>query len=253
MTALVWLTRDLRVHDHPGLRAALERCERVVPVFCFDDRLLRGRHSSGPRTQFMLECLADLDERLGGLLVFRRGRPERELAALAGDAKATEMHFSADSGPFARRRIDRVLRAMREAGVECFAHPGLHAIDDLDGPRTQSRKPYTVFSPFHRAWLREPRREVLGRPRAFGSLPPAVSKGRLPSLADLGLHQEVEDPLPGGETAGRERLARFLRSDVDGYGDDHDALGADRTSRLSPYLHFGCLSPRELEERLPRA
>jgi deoxyribodipyrimidine photo-lyase len=251
-TALVWLTRDLRVHDHPALRAALDRCERVVPVFCFDDRLLQGRHSSGPRTQFMLECLADLDERLGGVLVFRRGRPERELVALAGAAGATEMHFSADTGPFARRRVDRVLRGMREAGVECFAHPGLHAVDDLEGLRTQVGKPYTVFSPFHRSWLGAPRREVLGRPRTLGSLPRAVRKGRLPSLADLGRRQEVEQPLRGGETAGRERLARFLRSDVGRYGDDHDAPGADRTSRLSPYLHFGCLSPRELEERLPR-
>ena len=121
----------------------------------------------------MLECLADLDERLGGLLVFRRGSPERELAALAGEAGATEMHFSADSGPFARRRIDRVLRSVRQAGVEGFAHPGLHAVDDLDGVRTQAGKPYTVFSPFHRTWLGEPRREVLGRPRALGSLPPA--------------------------------------------------------------------------------
>jgi deoxyribodipyrimidine photo-lyase len=251
LTGLVWFTRDLRVRDHPALRAALDRCERVVPVFCFDDRLLRGRHASGPRTQFMLESLADLDERLGGTLVFRHGRPERELPALARDARATELHFSADSGPFARRRIERVTAALRETGVDPFGHPGLHAVDDLDRIRTQQGRPYTVFSPFHRSWLREPRREPIGTPRSFGSLPSAVRKGRLPSLPELGLEQEVEDPLPGGETAGRERLSRFLRSGVRDYEDNHDALGADRTSRLSPYLHFGCLSPREVEERLP--
>ena len=55
MTALVWFRRDLRVHDHPALRAALDAHERVVPVFCLDDRLLHGRHASGPRTQFLLE------------------------------------------------------------------------------------------------------------------------------------------------------------------------------------------------------
>ena len=60
MTALVWLTRDLRLHDHPALRAALDRHERVVPVFCFDDRLLGGRHASGSRTQFLIECLDEL-------------------------------------------------------------------------------------------------------------------------------------------------------------------------------------------------
>ena len=251
MTALLWLTRDLRVHDHPALRAALDRGGRVVPVFCFDERLLRGRHASGPRTQFMLECLADLDERLGGLLVIRHGAPERELPALAREADASELHFSADSGPFARRRIGQVLNAMRGAGVECFGHPGLHAVDDLEALRTQGGKPYTVFSPFHRSWLTAPRREALGRPRSLGSLPAGLRKGRLPTLAELGLEQEVADPLPGGESAARERLSRFLRAGVREYADDHDALGRDRTSRLSAYLHFGCLSPREIEQRLP--
>ena len=65
MTALVWFTRDLRLHDHPALRAALDRHERVVPVFCLDDRLLDGRHASGPRTQFLLECLDELGRRAG--------------------------------------------------------------------------------------------------------------------------------------------------------------------------------------------
>jgi deoxyribodipyrimidine photo-lyase len=252
MTAMLWFTRDLRVHDHPALRAALDGSDGVLPVFCFDDRLLAGRHASGPRTQFMLECLADLDEHLGGLLVVRWGRPERELPALAREVKADQLHFSADSGPFARRRIERVTRALRDVGVDCFGHPGLHAIDSLDELSTQQGRPYTVFTPFHRAWLDAPRRAVLGRPRTLGSLPSGVRKGRLPSLAELGLEHEVEDPLPGGERAGRERLARFLREGVRRYGDNHDALGRDGTSRLSPYLHFGCLSPREIEERLPR-
>jgi hypothetical protein len=47
VTSLFWFTRNLRIHDHPALRAALDRSERVVPVFCLDDRLLRGRHASG--------------------------------------------------------------------------------------------------------------------------------------------------------------------------------------------------------------
>jgi deoxyribodipyrimidine photo-lyase len=252
MTALVWFTRDLRVHDHPALRIALDRADRVICVFCLDDRLLTGRNASGPRTQFMLECLADLDERLDRTLVLRRGWPERELPTLARAVNATEMHFSGDSGPFARRRIERVTRALCDAGVESFPHTGLHAVDDLDEIRTRQGRPYTVFSPFHRAWLDAPRRGVLGRPRAFTPLPSGVRKGRLPSLADLGLEQEVEDPLVGGEGPARRRLSRFLNSDVGDYSDNHDALGRDRTSRLSPYLHFGCLSPREIEERLPR-
>ena len=59
-TTLLWLRRDLRLHDHPALHAAARGGAIVVPVFCFDDRLLRGRHASGARTQFLLDCLADL-------------------------------------------------------------------------------------------------------------------------------------------------------------------------------------------------
>ena len=84
-TAIVWFRRDLRVHDHPALRAALDRDERVVPVFCFDDRLLHGRHASGSRTQFLIECLGELDaslRRRGSGLVVRHGPPERELTQL---------------------------------------------------------------------------------------------------------------------------------------------------------------------------
>ena len=251
MPAVLWLTRDLRLHDHPALRAALDADDVVVPVFCFDDRLLKGRHASGPRTQFMLESLEDLKERLDGNLVIRHGDPEHELVALAGEVGAGEVHFTADSGPFARRRMERVWRALQKEGVEPHAHPGLHAVDDLTKLRTKNGKPYTVFSPFHRNWLQTPRRELIGRPRKLPKLPSGLAKGSIPALADLGLEQEVSDPLPGGESAARERLAEFLKSDVNSYTDNHDALGRDRTSRLSPYLHFGCLSPREIEERLP--
>jgi deoxyribodipyrimidine photo-lyase len=249
--ALLWLTRDLRVHDHPALRAALDAHDSVVPVFCFDDRLLNGRHASGPRTQFLIESLEDLSESLEGNLVIRRGAPERELVALAAAVGADEAHFTADSGPFARRRLERVRRALQRADVQPHAHPGLHAVDDLTALRTNNGKPYTVFSPFHRSWLEVPRRELLGRPRKLPSLPSGLAKGRIPSLSDLGLGQEVSDPPPGGETAARKRLAAFLRDGVGAYTDNHDALGRDKTSRLSPYLHFGCISPREIEERLP--
>jgi deoxyribodipyrimidine photo-lyase len=250
VTALVWFTRDLRVHDHPALRAALDRHERVVPLFCFDDRLLGGRHASGPRTQFLLECLGELstalDERGGGLVV-RHGPAERELAALAEEVGAEEVHVTADVGPFPRRRLE----ALRKLGVEAVAHPGVAVVDDLGELRTQAGRPYTVFSPFHRRWLEEPRRDVLGAPRKLPPLPAGLAKGRLPSLDSLGLEQEVDEPPPGGESAGRERMSRFLGGDLREYPDNHDALGRDRTSRLSPYLHFGCISARELEERLP--
>ena len=250
---MVWFRRDLRLRDNPALRAALEGHDRIVPAFCFDERLLGGRHASGPRTQFLLECLAELRDGIadrGGRLFVRSGRPERELAKLARDAGCEQVHFAYDVSPFARRRGERVAAALREAGIEPVAHPGLNAVDVRE-IRTQGDKPYTVFSPFHRNWAGIERRETLRAPRRI-PVPSRPAAGRLPKLADLGLRQEVSEPAHGGESEARRRLDAFLRADVRRYDDNHDALGADRTSRLSPYLHFGCLSPRQVEERLPR-
>jgi deoxyribodipyrimidine photo-lyase len=230
--AIVWFRRDLRTHDHPALREALARHGEIVPFFCLDDRLLHGRHASGPRTQFMLECLRDLDASLDGRLVVRRGPPERELARIAREAGAEDVYFSADVSPFARGRGRRV----HATGLRLHARPGLTIAGDLGG--------YSVFSPFHRRWTGEPRREVLAAPRKLRG--PRLGGDGVPSLEELGLRQEVDEPMAGGEAEARRRLTNFLRGPVGAYGEDEQ-----RSSRLSPYLHFGCVSPREVESRLP--
>jgi deoxyribodipyrimidine photo-lyase len=81
-------------------------------------------------------------------------------------------------------------------------------------------------------------------------LPDGLDPGSLPALEALGLAQEVSEPAPGGETAGRALLARFLAGAAADYDHNRDALGGGPTSRLSPYLHFGCVSAREVEARL---
>ena len=254
MTALLWLRRDLRLHDHPALRAALDRHDVVIPVFCFDDALLHGRHASGPRTQFLLECLGELDAALrdrGSRLVYRHGPPPRELATLAREAGADAVHVTADVGPFARRRQRQARQALAADDVELVAHPGLFAVDGLEPIRTHAGEPYTVFTPFHRNWLAQPRRDVLGAPRTLPSISTAVAGGGLPSLADLGLEQECVAPAPGGERAAREALRRFLAGPIADYDAGRDQLAGPAVSRLSPHLHFGTVTPREIEHRLP--
>ena len=227
----------------------------MVPVFCLDERLLRGRHQSASRTQFMLEALADLDGSLrerGSRLVVRVGAPERELPALARELKAGSVHFSFDAGPFARSRDRRVQTVLRRDGVEFCPHPGMFVVDRPAAIRTGADRPYTVFTPYHRSWLQAPRRPVLGAPKSLPAPGGEISDGRIPTLQDLGLSQEVPEPAPGGEHPAREALGRFLSGPAREYDQRNDLPGTHGTSRLSPYLHFGCLSPRETEERLGR-
>jgi deoxyribodipyrimidine photo-lyase len=252
-TCCVWFRRDLRVADHPALCAALGRADRVVGVFCLDDRLLCGANASGPRTQFMLECLADLDRSLrerGSRLVIRRGAPERVLVELAGAVGAGEIHFTGDATPYARARGRRVARACAAAGIRLVAHPGLWTVDDPAGVVTLEGKPYAVFTPFHRRWLAAPRRAVLPAPAGLGGLPD-VDPGRIPTLGELGLASQCSDPAPGGERAAWARFDAFRAGALDRYArGGHDALADDGTSRLSAYLRFGAISPRAVEHEL---
>jgi len=252
VTELVWLRRDLRSHDHPTLNEAAAGAQRLVPVFCFDERLLAGRHASGPRTQFMLESLAELDAWLrsrGSRLVVRHGRPEREIVALARQLGAVRVHFTADVGPFARRRDERLARELRLAGIEPRSHPGTFIADQLGAIRTVEGAPYSVFSSFYRRWRELPRRAVQEPPAELPPLPARLRLGQLPSLTQLGLRERLEQPMPGGERAARARMDRFLAEALPAYGDGRDELAREATSRLSPYLHFGCISPLELELR----
>ncbi len=251
MISLLWLRRDLRVHDQQALLAAAAGAVHLVPVFCFDDRLLHGRHSSGPRTQFLLESLQDLDHSLrerGSQLVIRRGVPELVLVSLAREIGAERVHFSADVGPFARARDERVSLGLRQAGIEVHVHPGLFVADDLGAIRTARGTPYTVFTPFYRTWSAAGRRAVAPAPRSLPPPAPGLDAGTLPALAALKLRQELQDPMPGGERAGRERMRRFMSAAIAGYQTDSHMPGRDGVSRLSPYLHVGCVSARELEQ-----
>ena len=247
-TAIVWFRRDLRVHDHPALHEAAERFERVVCAFVLDDALLEGRYRSPTRVRFMLGCLGELDEELrarGGGLVVLRGRPDRELPALAREVGATAVLWSADVSPYARARDERVRVALREAGAEGRALGGTYVVDDVTAPGTQQ-----VFSPYFRAWQRQPRRDVRSAPpRLKGSDPllPRGLKGSDPLLLRDARGQTlagVPDPVRApGERAARQALDAWFAAPLD---DDRKGL---RSSVLSPYLRWGCLSPRECEAR----
>jgi deoxyribodipyrimidine photo-lyase len=252
--ALVWFRRDLRVHDHPALTTASREYEHVIPVFVFDPALLHGRFESAPRTRFMLESLSALEEELrarGSGLVVRGGEPERILPALAAEAQAEAVLWTSDVSPYARARDRRVTEALQAAGVRPRPHGGNYIVD-VSQLRTKHGTPFSVFSPFHRAWGQVPRRPVHGAPRALPALPHGLDAGRLPGLAELNLRSDagVEGPIaPAGEPAARAAARRWLAGPIEHYADRQDGMARRGTSHLSPYLRWGSLSPLELEQR----
>jgi deoxyribodipyrimidine photo-lyase len=246
-TAIALFTRDLRIHDNPMLAAAAESAQFVAPLFVLDQQIRDSAFWSEPRARFLSESLADLDAGLSGLgarLIVRRGLVVDEVCRLAEEIGADQVHVSADVSAYAQRRQSELSRALAEQRRTLICHrevvtvvaPG-RVLPSGGGDH------FTVFTPYFRRWSQASRRSPAAVPQGL-RLPPSVDPGQLPKPE--GAHP---GGWLGGEVEGRRRAGQWLDAELAGYPDGHDDLAGDRTSRLSPYLHFGCLSPAELAGR----
>ena len=250
-TALLWYRRDLRLHDHPALDAALAAADCVVPVFVLDPALLEGRWPAANRVWFMLGALADLRDGLearGASLAVLRGRPLDVLPGLASAVGARDVFATRDVSPYARARDRGVGTALGAVGAVLHLRGGGLVAEPEEDASAEGR-PLTVFTPYFRRWLRLARRAALPAPCVLPGLP-ADAASRLPGavpLPDPGSAFPTADPalLPQpGEAAARGRLARWATDErLAGYADGRDRLGVEGTSRLSADLRWGLVSP----------
>jgi deoxyribodipyrimidine photo-lyase len=247
--SVVVFTADLRLHDHPPLRAALDCSPQVVPLFVRDPAVDAAGFAAPNRLAFLTDCLRDLDVALrsrGGRLVLRSGDPVEEVCRVAGEADAGDVHLSADVSAYARRREERLRRALAADGRRLHVHDSVTTAVAPGTPAPASSDHFAVFTPYFRRWSQEHPRTPVDAPRVV-RVPDSVGSDELPSPTTV---TGVSPGLArGGESEGRKRFAAWLRTGVDLYGDRHDDLAGDATSRLSPHLHFGTLSPAEVVHR----
>jgi deoxyribodipyrimidine photo-lyase len=247
-TAIMLFTRDLRVHDNPALHAAARSADHVIPVFVLDDAITQLDYNRPNRAQFLADSLSDLDRALkhrGGALITRRGDVAQEVAKLADETGVETLHLSADYSRYALRRESRLRQAL--GNREVHTHHGLVVVPPGD-ITTSSGEPFSVFTPYHRRWAQHTMRTMALTPRRI-SLPARLRHGNVPTKTDICPGATSPDLMTGGETEARRRAKGWYDEGVRHYQDDHDALALDNTSRLSPYLHFGCISPLELVRR----
>lgn len=249
-TTVVLFTRDLRVHDHPALAAACRESAYVVPLFVLDARILDSPTASPNRGAFLTDALADLRgalRGLGGDLVLRSGDVVAEAVSLAREVGARCIVASADVSAYARGREHRLATACAAAGLEFGTYPGVTVVPpDALHPATGDH--YRIFTPYWRAWSASRWRQVEPAPGTI-RFPSGLRVGSLPGRGDLVRGKPSPDLPRGGEKAGLARLDTVVRRV--GRGEpDRDDLAGDHTTRLSPYLHLGCVSPLLVAERL---
>ena len=248
--SLVWFRDDLRLADHPALRAALDRDEPIVCVYVLDEESDGVRPLGGAARWWLHHSLAELRDRLadrGSGLILRRGAAGRVIRDLVDEIGAGAVFWNRRyGGP--ERDIDADLKAdLRDGGVE-VASFAANVLFEPWTVTTGAGKHFSVYTPFWNACQEMPApRKPLPEPRDV------PGPGRAPASDDLddwellptrpdwagGLRERWEP----GELAARRRLREFLDDDLGSYDAARDEPAAGATSLLSPGLRWGELSP----------
>jgi deoxyribodipyrimidine photo-lyase len=253
--ALVWFRRDLRDYDHAALYHAVKARPRVYCAFCFDTEILDELPSRADRrVEFIWRSVEELHDALaarGGGLIVLHGRAREEIPRLAARLGVDAVYANHDYEPRAVDRDAAVARALAGAGATFHTFKD-QVIFEKDEVLTAAGRPYTVFTPYKRAWLKKLDAFFL-RPypvqRYVRSLA-APPEARRPTLADLGFATTNlrEIPVPTGMSGAQRLLADFLDR-IRSYHEQRDYPAVKGPSYLSVHLRFGTVSIRELAAR----
>ncbi len=254
MTApiILWFRQDLRLADHPALTAACAEGQAVLPLFIRPGHD-GGRWSPGAASRWWLHgslrrLAADL-ERRGARLLLRSGDPVGVLAALARESGAAALYWSRAYEP-GEAALERRLRQELGGQLELRRFAGRLLVEP-ESLSTAAGRPFQVFTPFWRACLAGPQPATpLPAPARIPGAGLACASERLDDWQLLPAGPDWSGGLAAawepGEVAAFRRLAAFLDGAIADYPAVRDSPGTAGTARLSPYLHFGEISPRQV-------
>lgn len=266
-TILVWYRNDLRIHDHEALYTALKSQSLVIPFYCFDDRQFGktsyGFAKTGPfRAQFLLESVADLRnslQNLGSNLVIRRGFPEEIIPEISKQFNVSAVYAHQEVASEETTIETKLKTALKVLGISYksfWGHTLYHpqnlpfSIQELPELFTNFRKQVEIHSSVC---------SLFPSPKALPSLP-EIAPGDIPILAEFSLKNPSLNPrsnvsFQGGETAGLARVKEYIwqQDCLKVYKETRNGmLNRDDSSKFSPWLALGCLSPRYIYEEVQR-
>jgi len=252
-TAIVWFRSDLRLGDNPALFAAARQADTIAPVFVWSPGE-NGIWSPGTAARswlsLSLTALGSDIASLGGRLTIVTGQTGATLLSLARETGATTIHWNRRYEPALAALDERVRSYLESAGIRVVEHTGSllrEPFDLLSG----SGRPYQVFTPFMNAATRSPQPAYpLPAPDRLPA-PESLPAGIEPSLvaARVGDAPDIASNWTPGEAGAAAQAESFFATHVDGYIAERDQPGLCGTSRLSPHLAFGEISPRSLWHR----
>lgn len=243
--SLYWLRNDLRLTDNAALTAAAAQGP-VVFLYVLDDETPGDWRLGSASRWWLHKSLEALAARVP--LVLRRGSADTVIAQVLKESDAASVHFARDYAPWSQDLEHRVKAACETAGAACHRYGGF-LLHEPEAIRNGAGEPYRVYTPFSKACF------AAGEPRPLKPIPAyEPHKGLLRSdqLADWGLLPTRPNWATGfmplwtpGEAGAAARLEEFIADGLAHYADDRDRPDRDVTSRLSPHLRFGEISPAQ--------
>lgn len=267
---IYWFRNDLRLHDNEGFLKATQDADEVIPLYVFDTRQfeqiqpLDFPKTGQFRAKFLLESVQNLRDNLrkkGGNLLIRQGKPEAIISDLAREWEVEAIYTSKEATQEETDVETSVSKKLKVYNIDFEVFWGATLYHPRDLPFWVSRLP-DVFTDFRKAVEKQSTiRSIFSEPISL-KLPEGLEAGKLPEIYELilfSLFPEV-DPrtvlnFKGGETEALLRLQSYLwdTDHIKTYKETRNGLiGADYSSKLSPWLAYGCVSPRQIYEEIKR-
>jgi len=244
MARILWLRRDLRLHDNPALveatRGAYDDGDgQVVPLVVIDPILW---DEFGPvRQNYLVESLKSLDKSFGGNLLIQHGDPRDVVPRVAAAISASAVHVSTQYTPYAIKRDARVLELLALQGCE-MVHTGSGYAVAPGRITKDDGTAYKVYTPFYKNWMKHGWRSPAEDPEKWPTWVMPIDCDGLPTPLPLeGMHMPE-----AGEQAALERWTWFKENALNEYADNRNTPGIDGTSKLSVALKWGEIHPRTL-------
>nr|BAL54391.1 deoxyribodipyrimidine photo-lyase [uncultured Gammaproteobacteria bacterium] len=250
--ALVWFRRDLRLTDNPALIAALTSHADVVPVYLHAPEEEAPWQPGAASRWWLHQSLSQLEQSLrerGSRLIIRLGPTLESLLALCQETGAAAVYWNRLVDPAVRRRDAQIVRALESCGIRPLVFEGGLLFDPARLKTSQDR-PFRRFTPFYRACLLKGLpTDVQPAPPRLPKVPPGIATVPLAALElmpRIGWYRGLAQTWRPGEAGALARLEAFRSGPLAEYASLRDRPDLPATSRLSPHLHFGEISPKQV-------
>jgi len=248
---LVWLRQDLRLRDNPALSAAADSERPVIVVYLRPDR--NDDWAPGGAAcwwlHHSLKSLATELHKRNHRLILRSGQAEKEMLKLAEECQAAGVFWNRCYEPHDRERDEKTEEKLKQAGYVVRTYPGSLLVEPTE-IATKQGDPYQVFTPFWKAARSRtdfaaplPEPETLKTPEIW---PESEALDDWELLPAIGWDDEIAETWEPGESAAQETWQAFLDEAIGEYSEGRDFPSRQGTSRLSPHLHYGEISPRQI-------